>query len=171
MRTRICRRVAQVFGAGEGLVLKGRRAIIDKQRDRKPHLDEIAAEQLLTQAVDLYSRQTKTSPRRVVIHKTSKYWPEELRGFKKALGSVNLYDFLTLETIGTRFMRVGKKPPLRGTVVMLPPRNDLIYTLGYISYFRDYPGMRTPRPLAAPLLFCSVSAALNSAVQSRISHE
>jgi hypothetical protein len=26
--------LAQVFGAGEGLVLKGRRAIIDKQRDR-----------------------------------------------------------------------------------------------------------------------------------------
>src|SRR5262249_20091572 len=65
-------------------------------------------------------------------------WPEELRGFKKALGSINLYDFLTLEALGTRFMRVGKKPPLRATVVMLTPRNYLIYTLGYIPYFRDY---------------------------------
>lgn len=139
--------LAQVFGAGEGLVLKGRRAVIDKQRDRKAHLDEAAAEQLLAQAIELYSKQTKTPPRRVVVHKTSRYWPEEIRGFKKALGNINLYDFLTLETLGTRFMRVGKKPPLRGTVVMLSGRQYLIYTLGYIPYFRDYPGMRTPNPL------------------------
>jgi hypothetical protein len=139
--------LAQVFGAGDGLVLKGRRAIVDKRRDRKPHLDEVAAEQLLSQAIDLYSKQTKTTPRRVVVHKTSRYWPEELRGFNKALGSVNLYDFLALETLGTRFMRLGKKPPLRGTVIALGPRNYLVYTLGYIPYFREYPGMRTPNPL------------------------
>jgi len=139
--------LAQVFGAGEGLVLKGRRAIVDKRRDRKAHLDEDAAYQLLAQAIELYSNQTKAAPRRVVVHKTSKYWPEELRGFKKALGNINLYDFLTLETLGTRFMRVGKKPPLRGTVIVLSARNYLMYTLGYIPYFRDYPGMRIPQPI------------------------
>jgi hypothetical protein len=139
--------LAQVFGAGEGLVLKGRRAIVDRRRDRKAHLDEDAAYQLLAQAIELYSNQTKAAPRRVVVHKTSKYWPEELRGFKKALGNINLYDFLTLETLGTRFMRVGKKPPLRGTVIVLSARNYLMYTLGYIPYFRDYPGMRIPQPI------------------------
>jgi hypothetical protein len=48
------------------------------------------------------------------------------------------------------FMRVGKKPPLRGTVVMLSARNYLIYTLGYIPYFRDYPGMANPAPAGGP---------------------
>jgi hypothetical protein len=44
-------------------------------------------------------------------------------------------------------MRVGKKPPLRGTVIILSARNYLMYTLGYIPYFRDYPGMRIPQPI------------------------
>lgn len=44
--------LAQVFsGSGEGLVLKGQKAVIDKKRDRKAHLDERGAEQLLTQAI------------------------------------------------------------------------------------------------------------------------
>jgi hypothetical protein len=141
--------LAQIFsGAGEGLVLKGRRAIIDKKRDRKAHLDAEGAEQLLTQAINLYaSHNQNTKPGRVVIHKTSRYWPEELEGFKKALGGIRLYDFLTLEKLETRFMRVGKEPALRGTVVTLAPNHHAIFTVGYIPYLRAYPGFRIPNPL------------------------
>ncbi len=139
--------LAQVFGAGEGLVLKGQKAVVDKKLDSKAHLDAQGAEQLLRRAIELYSAQHHQPPRRVVLHKTSRFWPEELRGFQKGLGDIYHYDFLTLETLNTRFMRVGKEPPLRGTAIVLGARNYLLYTVGYVPYFRVYPGMRIPRPL------------------------
>jgi hypothetical protein len=63
------------------------------------------------------------------------------------LGKIYHYDFLTLDSLGTRFLRIGKKPPLRGTVVHLANRNYLIYANGYVPYLRCYPGKRLPRPL------------------------
>jgi hypothetical protein len=139
--------LAQVFGAGEGLVLKGEKATFDRKRDRKAHLDEAGAESLLSRAIILYDRHHNGLPKRVVVHKTSRYWPEELRGFRKALGSIYHYDLLTLDTLETRFLRIGKKPPLRGTVIQLAPRNYLFFGNGYIPYLRCYPGKRLPRPL------------------------
>jgi hypothetical protein len=140
--------LAQVFsGSGEGLVLKGRRAIMDKKRDRKPHLDETGAEQLLKKAIELYAQHHGSKPSRVVLHKSSRYWPEELTGFRKALGEIYQYDFLTLEKLDTRFMRLGKEPPLRGTVITLAPRHHVLFCVGYIPYLGAYPGFRIPNPL------------------------
>jgi hypothetical protein len=140
--------LAQVFGAGEGLVLQGEKAIQDKARDRKPHLSEDAAERLLTRAINLYQTQNEqVRPRRVVIHKTSRYWPEELRGFRKDLGAIYHYDFLAIEQMETRLMRIGKRPVLRGTVVLLAPRHYLFFGNGFVPYLRAYPGKRLPRPL------------------------
>jgi len=141
--------LAQVFGAGEGLVLKGERAIVDKKRDRKAHLTEDGAKSILKRAIDIFTSVNQQPPKRVVIHKTSRYWPEELRGFEAALGDVRFHDFLCLETlsVSTRLMRVGKNPPLRGTTMKLGPKHYLLYTVGYIPFLRIYPGMRTPRPI------------------------
>ncbi|MEW6058341.1 MAG: hypothetical protein AB1540_17200 [Bdellovibrionota bacterium] len=140
--------LAQVFsGAGEGLVLKGGRAIVDKKRDLQPHLDDQGAERLLQQAIALYEQHNHNKPSRVVVHKTSRYWPEELSGFKRALEDIYLYDFLTLEKLDARFMRIAKEPPIRGTVIALAHRHYAVYTVGYIPYFRAYPGMRIPIPL------------------------
>ena len=140
--------LAQVFsGFGEGLVVKGGPATIDEKLDRQPHLAEVAAQQLLTEALRIYSQHHDGPPKRVVVHKTSKYSPAELAGFRKALGSIYRYDFLALEKTDTRFMRVGSAPPLRGTVVTLAQRRHAVFTVGYIPYFRVYPGMRVPVPL------------------------
>ncbi len=140
--------LAQVFsGSGEGLVLKGQKAVIDKKRDRRAHLDERGAEQLMGQALRLYEQHHHTKPSRVVVHKTSKYWPEELAGFKKGLDDIYRYDFLALEKLGTRFTRLGKEPPARGTVINLARRHHAIFTVGYVPYYRTYPGMRIPNPV------------------------
>jgi hypothetical protein len=140
--------LAQVFsGVGEGLVLKGDKAVTDKRRDRQPHVDQIGAEKLLRQAIALYEQHHHQKPTRVVLHKTSRYWTEELSGFKKALDGIHRYDFLTVEKLSTQFMRLGNEPPLRGTVITLAPRNHLVYTAGYVPYLRLYPGMQIPRPL------------------------
>lgn len=140
--------LAQVFsGHGEGLVLQGRKAISDKKRDGKPHLDEFGAEDLLKEALKLYENFYETKPARVVIHKTSRYWPEELKGFEKALSGVPRYDLLAIERLGNRFMRVGHESPVRGTVVTLAPGHHVVYTVGYVPALRAYPGMRVPNPI------------------------
>jgi hypothetical protein len=140
--------LAQVFsGAGEGLVLKGQKAIIDKKRDLRAHLDELGSRQLLEQALSLYEQHHHVKPSRVVLHKSSRYWPEELSGFRKALGNTYSYDLLTIEKLDTRFMRLGKEPPLRGTVINLAHRHHAVFTVGYVPYFRTYPGMRIPGPI------------------------
>jgi hypothetical protein len=139
--------LAQVFGAGEGIVLRGEKAVMDIKRDRKAHLSEEGAQKLLERAIEQYKLQHSLAPKRVVIHKTSRYWPEEMRGFKKALGEIYHYDFLALETRDVRFMRIGRRPPLRGTVVQLGEGNYLLFGNGYIPYLRAYPGKRIPRPL------------------------
>ncbi len=139
--------LAQVFGAGEGLVLQGEKAVRDKSRDRQTHLTEVGAERLLKQAIDLYKKQHDQPPKRIVVHKTSRYWPEEIHGLRKALGSIYHYDFLAIESFETRFMRIGKKPVLRGTVIQLAPRHYLVFGNGFVPYLRAYPGKRLPCPL------------------------
>jgi hypothetical protein len=140
--------LAQVFsGFGEGLVVKGGPAVLDEKTDRKPHLSEKAAQQLLTDALQIYGQHHDAPPRRVVVHKSSRYTPDELAGLRKALGSIYRHDFLALERSDIRFMRVGHQPPLRGTVVTLAPRRHALFTVGYVPYFRVYPGMRIPAPL------------------------
>lgn len=139
--------LAQVFSEyGEGLVIKGDRVHWDQERDRKPHLSREGARGLLEQALGLY-RQHNGEPKRVVVHKTSRYWPEELDGFMAGLGDIQSYDLLTLERRGIRFLRLGSEPPLRGTMIQLARRNYLLYTRGYVPYLRAYPGMRVPNPL------------------------
>jgi len=140
--------LAQVFGAGEGIVLQGGKAVVDKLRgDNKPHLTEISAETLITTAIERYTLQHGAGPARVVVHKTSRYWPEEIKGLKKGLQGIYHYDLLAFGDLDTRFMRLGKRPVLRGTAVLLAKHYYLLFTNGYIPYLRSYPSKRIPRPL------------------------
>ena len=144
--TRTC--LAQAFSEnGEGIVLRGERITWDKERDKKPHLNRQDAETLLRRVLQLYRDHFNGPPNRVVVHKTSRYWPEELEGLRAALDDIHSYDFLALERRGIRFLRLGKEPPVRGTVIQLARRNYLIYTQGYIPFIRQYPGPRIPNPL------------------------
>jgi len=140
--------LAQVFGAGEGIVLRGERAVVDPDKgDRSPHLTRFGAERVLKEAIAQYTLQHGGAPTRVVVHKSSRYWDEELEGFRAALGEIYHYDFLTLEKMGTRFLRVGERPVLRGTMIQLAERRYLLFTSGYVPYLRSYPNKRIPRPI------------------------
>lgn len=156
--------LAQVFGAGEGIVLQGGKAVFDKAKgDSSPHLNEADAEALLKHAIEKYALQHGGQPSRVVIHKTSRYWAEELAGFRRAAEGIYRQDYLAFGELDTRFMRAGKRPVLRGTIVVLGRGNYLIYANGYIPYLRAYPSKRIPRPIeivehhgdAQPLVVCS----------------
>ncbi len=140
--------LAQIFThTGEGLVLRGDRFAWDIALDKSPHLDEQGAEKLMRRAIELYNRHVNQPPVRVVVHKTSRYWKEELAGLKKAIEGIHSYDFVAFGKRNIRFLRYGKYPPLRGTVIQISDRNYLLYTRGYIPYLKTYPGARAPWPL------------------------
>ncbi len=122
---------AQVFTSyGDGLVLRGEEAQIDRKRDRQPHLAESAATSLLKDCLANYVSTAKHSPTRVVIHKSSRFNEEEKRGFEKASEGYGRITMVSFGNRGIRALRDGKYPPLRGTLIELPDKSYLLYTGG-----------------------------------------
>ena len=141
--------LAQVFDkAGRGIVVRGNKFDWDPAAwGRSPHLPEAAAEDLLRKAVLKYREFSGTNPSRVVVHKSSRFWPEELKGFKQAAKIVNQFDLVALYQRGTRFFREGAYPPLRGTLCQLGNWASYLYTSGYTPHLGTYPGPYVPEPL------------------------
>ena len=142
--------VVQAFDSnGEGLVLRGHKFHWDEQRDgRSPHLPAEQAQQLVDLVLARYRRENEDRPPlRVVIHKTSRFEPEERAGFEQALRGVSRYDLLSLAPSSeVRLVRSGQYPPLRGTVFAI---GDVSYccTSGYLRSLGRYPHGHVPSPL------------------------
>ena len=139
--------MAQVFTHnGEGIVLRGTDVVIDRHT-KEPHMSARQARELMTEALKTYWERAGREPSRVAIHKTTLFSPDESAGFTEAIGSC-AKDFVTISTIHDfRFARMGQYPVLRGTMIYLTENKCLLYTSGYISRVRTYPGARIPRPL------------------------
>jgi hypothetical protein len=146
---RLLTSMAQVFNErGEGVIVKGSQAQVDKD-DRQPHLSEGDAESLLQNAIQIYRREHRTSPARLVVQKTSRMTEAELRGFQAAADSQNidLVELVSVKRSLTRLFREGTYPPLRGTFLRLDEGVGLLYLRGSVQFFETYPGMYVPRPL------------------------
>jgi hypothetical protein len=77
--------LAQVFDEqGKGVILRGSPVQIDK-KDRQPHLNEEQAYDLLISSIKGYHLAEGTLPKRIVIHKSSKFTEQEKEGFIKAI--------------------------------------------------------------------------------------
>jgi len=142
--------LAQAFtSAGDGYVLRGNSFEWDEQRKgRSPHLDQNGAAGLMREVLDLYTEQNRGSiPSRLVVHKSSRYWEEELAGLMDASQYVPRRDFVALGGRGIQFYRTGDYPPLRGSYVKFSDINMLLYTTGFVPYLRTYPGARSPLPI------------------------
>jgi hypothetical protein len=143
--------LAQAFDEhGESLVLRGHDFQWDsvKEGSRSPHLSDEQAHELIEMVLARYEAEMKQPPRRVVVYKSSRYWPKEREGFRAALkGRVNRYDLVALEKqSNVRLITVNKYPPLRGTWFSLK-NLDYIYTTGFIAALQEYHGMHVPSPL------------------------
>lgn len=140
--------VAQLFTpTGEGLVVEGASFRWDRFPRNSPHLTTEQAASLLGKALSVYEQHMGQGPRRLVVHKTSPYWDEELEGFKQRSASVPSADLLSLRSARARLLRLGEEPPLRGTMVKLDRGHYLLYTKGYVPFLRCYPGPYVPAPL------------------------
>ena len=139
--------MAQVFThSGEGFVLRGGKASI-QERTKEAHMKQEQAFQLISEVISQFTKRTEAPPSRVVIHKSSYFMEEELQGFAEAIGTIPV-DYIAIRPWSRfRFLRSGKYPVLRGTLVTLTPNDYLIFTHGYSPRLRSYPGHRVPSPL------------------------
>lgn len=143
--------LAQAFDEqGEGLVLRGPDFEWDEARmgTKSPHLDGEQAETLLAEALRRYQHVLKRTPTRVVVHKTSRFWPGETEGFRSAAHSVtrNL-DMLALgRQSRVRLLPTSLYPPLRGTRFRLDDL-DFLYTTGFVPALNEFHGVHVPAPL------------------------
>jgi len=136
---------------GDGLVLRGPEEInwdSEKYGRLSPHLDETQAINLINYALDRYQKEMHQNPRRVVIHKSSRFWPEEKAGFKKALKSrVSQFDLLSLSGQSrVRLLPASKYPPLRSTRFTVG-EIDYLYTTGFIAELGEYHSLHVPSPV------------------------
>ncbi len=140
---------AQVFNErGQGLIVRGNPAKFTKD-DRNIHMTGEGAHKLIADALAAYRGEHKTSPARVVVHKTSTFDEEEMQGFVKGIEehNVELYDLVNVSRSYTRLFRVGLYPPLRGTAILVDEDQVILYTRGGVDFFQTYPGMYVPRPI------------------------
>jgi hypothetical protein len=135
---------------GEGLVLRGHDFDWDpsKTGSNSPHLTGDAAQRLMAMALEQYEQVMHQTPTRVVVHKTSRFWPDERDGFRTAIeAKVRRYDLMALEPQSTvRLITTSKYPPLRGTRFTVGEL-DYLYTTGYIAELNEFHGVHVPAPL------------------------
>lgn len=149
--------VAQAFDyLGQGLVLRGDPFEWDaEKKGRSPHLTRDGACRLAADTLREYVKVRGTPPKRVVLHKPSRYWSSghgeynELDGFIEGIQSVFPgcdYDLVTLARSRVRLFREGQYPPARGTYFCIENEQHLLYTMGFIPYLETYPGSYVPEP-------------------------
>jgi hypothetical protein len=141
---------AQLFDErGEGLILKGGPGLKDRT-DRQPYLSALDAFNLTRRALQSYKKEHGNYPARLVVHKTSRFHPEEREGFQKAIeqSEIEIADFIWMPRRSpVRLFRNGVYPPLRGTAMRLDDAQTILYTRGSVDFFRTYPGLYVPNPL------------------------
>ena len=141
--------IAQAFDEhGDGLVLRGQDFSWDEKKDGpSPHLSADLASELVEKVLERYRKEIHQNPVRVVIHKTSQYWPDEREGFRNGIRSVNYYDLVSVyPTSQIRLLRDARYPVLRGTRFSLGDMH-LLYTTGYLPALETYPHGHIPSPL------------------------
>lgn len=141
--------LAQIFNEnGKGVILRGTPVSEDKD-DRKPHLTYDQSFTLLKDALSKYKFATGTVPARIVLHKTSKYYDDELEGFESAMIELGIseYDIVTVMETDLRFFRNNLYPPVRGSLFSLTEERHILYTRGSVHQYQTYPGMYIPAPL------------------------
>jgi hypothetical protein len=161
--------LAQIFSStGESFVLRGEKFEWSSLKPRTPHMPRDVAQMTVKSALQLYRAHQGTLPRRLVIHKTSRFWPEEEEGVREGAAEVQYVDLLGFGGTEIRLMRQGNYPVIRGTVAEIPNREYVLYTRGFVPSLGTYPGQRIPVPVhilehkgdSTPTLICQEVLAL-----------
>jgi hypothetical protein len=119
----------------------------DGETRRIARLTEDGAASLATRILDVYRQECGGLPRKVVIHKTSRYTAAERKGFERVLDRTETYGLVTVTRRGIFCVRPGSQPILRGTAIPFGEKLGLVYTSGYVPFLRSDSGSSIPHPL------------------------
>jgi len=142
--------MAQVFlDTGESFILRGEAFDVKtKNEEKNPHLSKENAMKLIEKVLEQYKIVRNILPQRIVIHKSSNYWVDELEGFKEASKTIPARDFVTIQPSDLKFYREGAYAVLRGTLISSPNyKEHYLYTTGFVPCINTFPGMGVPKPL------------------------
>jgi hypothetical protein len=126
---RLLTSMAQVFDErGDGVIVRGGPAEVDKD-DRQAHLSSDAIQALIAQALASYRGEHRTSPARVLVHKTSTFNADEMAGCSAAASQANIdtLELLSLRSGQTKVFRTGVYPPLRGTSLVYEGQRRFLF--------------------------------------------
>lgn len=142
--------MAQIFlDTGESFVLRGDSFTWNNPRyPKSPHLSENDANKLVLLVLDKYYSIRRKNPDRIVIHKSSNFWEDELKGFLSGSAAISNRDFMTIQKSNLKFFTSRNYPVLRGTLILSKDRIDnYLFTTGFVSTIQTYPGFSIPSPL------------------------
>lgn len=141
--------LAQAFSTnGGGFALRGSTLEPDQtDRRRTPHLTQDQASALGSRVLTEYLARNGEPPKRIVLHKSSRFTAPERDGFMKALKDVPKVQLLALMPASIRLVTHASYPPTRGTLLTVNDSRHFLFTSGYLPELRTYPGPHIPIPV------------------------
>lgn len=129
----------------QDIILRGRKVDFDEVLG-EPYLDYDKSVNLIGSALEVFNKHREFKPKRMVIHKTSGFREDEIKGFSETLEQAGImYDLITLRKSTMRLVRYGTMPVPRGSMYVVGSMTFL-YTKGYVPELRTYPGVHVPAP-------------------------
>lgn len=145
--------IAQVYmRTGESQVITGRPFEWDRQsRGKNVQLDASQMEEIIRDSIEIYHKQRRRLPERLVVHKSTRFTDEEIDGCENASSEMDELDIVHItERTGLRaYHEKYDYPVVRGTVITSKnkPNEAILFTSGYVLSLATYPGPTVPRPL------------------------
>lgn len=140
--------LAQAFSSnGEGFALKGSALEPDPERRRVPHLTAAQGAQLGEKVLKEYIARNGVGPKRVVLHKSSRFSEDEQKGFRQAFRDIPVLQMVAVAPSSLRLVTHAVYPPARGTLLTINGSRHFLFTSGYIRDLGTYPGPHIPMPV------------------------
>ena len=139
--------IAQAFSSdGDGFALRGESVPWEERQGRRVNLTQEQAYKLGCDILREYEDRTGGPPRRIVVHKTSRFNEPERAGFTEAFRNVPVQELINIMPTQFRLVRYGLYPPKRGTLCRVNDAASYLFTTGFMPEIDTYPGPHIPAP-------------------------
>lgn len=145
--------IAQVYmRTGESQVITGRPFEWNQEeKGRYVQLNSSQMAEIVSDSVRIFYDQRRILPERLVVHKSSRFSEEEIKGCLDGAENVDEIDLVHIsEDVGFRaYHHKHDFPVVRGTLVTHSHESNeaMLFTSGYVPALASYPGPSAPRPI------------------------
>jgi hypothetical protein len=145
--------IAQVYmRTGESQVISGRPFEWNREeRGRLVQLTSSQMSELVNDSINIFKKQRDKLPKRLVVHKSSHFYEEEIQGCEEGSKNVDEIDIVHISenTDFRAYHRCTDFPIVRGTMITANEKSNesMLFTSGYVPALGTYPGPTAPRPL------------------------